>query len=660
MNEKEILTKQKKQHFSLWVWAKNNPFIFILILFFLLFLLFNWLGKDNRKPFRFVKEENTGKILIGSLEEKDYRDINFDKKPKLTNYPFSKKYEYVFEGKNSKWWQKIFPTHYYALSELEPEEIEKTCLNEEGRLIIEREDKERPFELIVPEERSSFLTKRRVPDWVRQILISLAVVFIIDLMIGGPIMSRIFSRSRHRGVELADSPSIKFKDIGGLHEAKEELQEIIAYFRNPHVFWKHGAKIPKGVLLVGQPGNGKTLLAKALAGECKLPFIYRSAPEFEKGIVGWGAADVRNTFAIARKYAQEKGGCFIFVDEIDAIAGKRNHSLSSHHETLNQLLNELDGFSPRENVIFLAATNSLQSLDPALLRPGRFDRHILVPMPGYQARKEIITLCLTKKMLKINVDLEELVAITEGLSGAQIVNVFNEAVILSLRHNRSCIDEEIIFEAFDRTLMGPSSKSYKISPQKKLLIAYHEAGHALVGLSLPETKVKKITIVPRWSAGGYTWISLREQNDDSYLVNKNQILAQVTGLLGGRASEEMIYGRGYVTVGAQSDFKKASSLIRDLILRYGMSDLGIIFTQDSPFFGEENLQELSENSRQKIEKETEKILQQCYQRAQNILQEKRKVLDLLAKALVEKNTLQKEEIYYIFLNEKLPGQALLE
>jgi len=185
------------------------------------------------------------------------------------------------------------------------------------------------------------------------------------------------------------------------------------------------------------------------------------------------------------------------VDEIDAIAGKRNHSLSSHHETLNQLLNELDGFSPRENVIFLAATNSLQSLDSALLRPGRFDRHILVPMPGYQARKEIITLCLTKKVVKKNLDLEELVAMTEGLSGAQIVNVFNEAIILSLRYNRNYIDQEIVFEAFDRTLMGPSSKSYKISPQKRLLIAYHEAGHALVGLSLPETKVKKITIVPR-------------------------------------------------------------------------------------------------------------------------------------------------------------------
>jgi len=192
------------------------------------------------------------------------------------------------------------------------------------------------------------------------------------------------------------------------------------------------------------------------------------------------------------------------VDEIDAIAGKRQNSITSHHETLNQLLNELDGFSPRENVIFLAATNSLQSLDSALLRPGRFDRQILIPMPGYQGRKEIITLCLQKKLLKENVDFEELIAMTEGLSGAQIVNVFNEATILSLRYNRDCIDQEIIFEAFDRTLMGPSSTSYKISPQKKLLVAYHEAGHALVGLSLPETTVKKITIVPRWTAGGYT------------------------------------------------------------------------------------------------------------------------------------------------------------
>ena len=206
---------------------------------------------------------------------------------------------------------------------------------------------------------------------------------------------------------------------------------------------------------------------------------------------------MRNLFALARQHAQEKGGCFLFVDEIDAIAGKRNQSMNSHHETLNQLLSELDGFHSRDNIVFLAATNSLKSLDPAILRPGRFDRHILISPPGYQGRREIITLCLEKKPIVKDLDLEELVAMTEGLSGAQIVNVFNEAIILSLRYRRDYIDQEIIFEAFDRTLMGPSLKKYNISPQTELFIAYHESGHALLGLILPEISVKKITIVPR-------------------------------------------------------------------------------------------------------------------------------------------------------------------
>lgn len=347
------------------------------------------------------------------------------------------------------------------------------------------------------------------------------------------------------------------------------------------------------------------------------------------------------------------------MDEIDAIAGKRYQSVHSHHETLNQLLNELDGFSSRENIIFLAATNSLNVLDPALLRPGRFDRHILISLPNYQARKEIIALCLKKRMVEKNVDQEELADMTQGLSGAEIVNIFREAVILSIRYGKKVIDQEVIFEAYDRTLMGPALRSYTFTAQKKLLVAYHEAGHALTSLAFPEVvEVKKITIVPRREFGGYTWVSLRNQKDD-YLINKEQILVLITGLLGGRASEEVVYGSQYVTVGAYSDFKKVSNLVRDLILRYGMSDLGLVFAQDSPLFGEENLQDLSEASRQKVEKESEKILQECYQKARKILQEKKKILDLLARALVEKNTLQKEEIYYIFANESFPHLKFL-
>ena len=290
--------------------------------------------------------------------------------------------------------------------------------------------------------------------------------------------------------------------MGGLHEAKEELGEVVSYFNNPQTFWQRGAKVPKGILLVGPPGNGKTLLAKALAGECRLPFLFRAGSEFEEMMVGIGARRVRELFQQARSYPQ---GCIIFIDEIDSIGRKRYSAHPGHAEqTLNQLLSELDGFNPRDNIIILAATNSLKVLDNALLRPGRFDRHILIPPPNLKGRREIIRLCARKLPLKSDVDLEEIAALTKGLSGAQITNIFNEASILSIRQGQKFIDYEMIFEAHDRVLMGPSLTSQTLTPAKKRIVAYHEAGHAIVGMSLPETTVKKITIIPRWSAGGYT------------------------------------------------------------------------------------------------------------------------------------------------------------
>jgi cell division protease FtsH len=290
--------------------------------------------------------------------------------------------------------------------------------------------------------------------------------------------------------------------VGGLHEAKEELGEVVSYFHNPQSFWQRGAKVPKGVLLVGPPGNGKTLLAKALAGECHLPFLFRSGSEFEEMMVGMGARRMRELFRQARSYPQ---GCIVFIDEIDAIGRKRYSSNTGHAEqTLNQLLNELDGFNPRDNVIILAATNTLNVLDSALLRPGRFDRQIYIPPPNLKGRREIIALHTRRLPLKSDIDVEEIVAMTKGLSGAQITNMFNEASILSIRYGKNFIDYEMIFEAYDRVLMGPSLTSQTLTSTKKKIIAYHEAGHAVIGMSLPETIVKKITIIPRLHAGGYT------------------------------------------------------------------------------------------------------------------------------------------------------------
>ncbi|CAG8453059.1 10880_t:CDS:2 [Racocetra fulgida] len=293
--------------------------------------------------------------------------------------------------------------------------------------------------------------------------------------------------------DLAKVTNFRFRDVGGCQEAKEELKEIVAFLRNPQLFQQSGAKLPKGVLLVGPHGNGKTLLGKALAGECQLPFLFRSGSEFEEMVVGLGARRIRELFAEARSYPN---GCIIFIDEIDSI-GRRRNTHNSNDLTLNQLLNELDGFNPRENIFILAATNFPQVLDAALLRPGRFDRQIFITLPNLQARREIIKLATPKIPFRQDVDLEEVASLTRGFSGAQIVNLFNEATLLCLRYNHKKISQEHIFEAHDRVLMGPSSLSHTIHPSKKKIVAFHEAGHAIIGLSLPETSVKKITVVPR-------------------------------------------------------------------------------------------------------------------------------------------------------------------
>lgn len=661
MNGKQQIQQPKNPTFSLWEWIKKNP-LFLLLIGVLVYVFFSWItARDNRKPFDFLEEN--GKVKIIGLEKKELDNILelTDDKDCIKVAPHYNGYEYSLPAKNEDFWRRVNPAIYYTYSKIEPQRIRQALMEKEG--IIFDFNQKNPVKLEVRKELSALGGKERVilPKFIENLLFTILFFLLIDIFFGTKIISSTLSmiNLRKPSGKLVENPILTFKDIGGLHEAKEELQEIISYFRNPKIFHEKGIEVPKGILLVGQPGNGKTLLAKGLAGECKLPFIYRSAPEFEKGIIGWGAAEVRNTFAMAKNYAHEKGGCFVFVDEIDAIAGKRYQSIHSHHETLNQLLSELDGFSSRENVIFLAATNNLNHLDSALLRPGRFDRRILIPLPNFRSRKEIISLCIKKKSLRFNIDLEETTSMTDGLSGAQIVNIFNEAAILSLRHKKDFVDQETIFEAFDRALMGPSFQNQTLTPEKKMLLAYHEAGHAIVGLTLPETTVKKITITPRWTAGGYTWVNLRNQKDDAYLLNRSQILAQVTCSLGGRASEELLSGREHVTVGAYSDFKRAFALVHDLVLRYGMSELGIVSTPDSPVFGEESLNEMSEIKRQKIEKETEKILDQCQQKAQKIIQKKKNILSLLAKALVEKNTLQKEEINYIFVNQRLPYIPLL-
>lgn len=449
--------------------------------------------------------------------------------------------------------------------------------------------------------------------------------------------------------EEKEKNSVSFKDIGGLIEAKEELGEIIDYFKNSEYFIEKGAKVPKGILLVGPPGNGKTLLAKALSEECKVNFIFRSASEFDEALVGVGARRVRDLFSEARSY---EDGCIIFIDEIDSIGKKRySHLNNSSDQTLNQLLSELDGFLSHEKIFVLAATNEVEVLDKALLRPGRFDRKIFISNPDFNGRKEIIKINTASKEFDNSVDFDELASMTRGFSGAEVVSMINEALIISIRSGKSLIDQDSLLEALDRVIMGPALKSRTPSLKSRKITAYHEAGHAVVALSLPETIVKKITITARWNAGGYTWVDFynSERSGDDDFLNKKQILSNVMSLLGGRLSEEIIFGVENITSGAYSDFKKITSLIDDLIIRYSMTNIGVVLSGHSDYS-----QKLSNSTRKKIEEERERIIRICKIRVKKILLEKREILDLFANILLDRNTIQGEDVNYIFVNRISP------
>jgi len=647
---------------------KKNPLFVLLIMVTLAFLgvvLVNYFSPTQTKNFQIQIDPNDEKKLLihGLTKEEIKNKIDWQAGARYAlHYRGQEFYQYLLGSKENLFWSLIRkPTLYSAITNLKAEQIRNKFINFES--LPEIEDIKIPkieFDL----EKSGNLFAEN--SWSIEKLLSI-ITYIISIIISLWVIDMMFStnftgilaypfKNWKKSAQESNISQITFKDVGGLHEAKEELAEIVTYFRNPQAFWQQGATIPKGFLLVGPPGNGKTMLAKAVAGECKLPFIFRSGSDFEEMVVGLGSRRVRELFQQARSYPQ---GCIIFIDEIDSI-GRKRYSGNNHTElTLNQLLNELDGFRPRENIIILAATNALNVLDSALLRPGRFDRQIYISLPNQNGRREIIALQARKLILSKDFDLEEIIVLTKGLSGAQIVNMLNEASILSIRQGKREINQEMIFEAYDRTLMGPSLSSQVLTPSKKKLIAYHEAGHAIIGASLPETKVRKITIIPRLMAGGYTWIDLIDNQGDDHLISKSQMLAHVMAFLGGRASEELIFGAEKITAGAYDDFKKASEIIRDLIFRYGMSDLGIIPTQASFFNNEEIATELPETTKQKIEAEREKILSQCWKKVKTILRQKKKILSLLAEELLKKNSLRKEEIDFIFINQISPFTPLL-
>ena len=448
---------------------------------------------------------------------------------------------------------------------------------------------------------------------------------------------------------------VKFKDVAGLKEEKEEVEELIDFLRNPKRFQKLGARIPKGVLLVGPPGTGKTLLAKAVAGEANVPFYYISGSDFVELFVGVGASRVRDMF----KEAKRNAPCLIFIDEIDAVGRQRGTGLGGGHDereqTLNQLLTEMDGFGANEGIIIIAATNRPDVLDPALLRPGRFDRQVTVSLPDSKERKQILEVHARNKILAKDVNLQNIAERTPGFSGADIENLLNEAALLAVRRNRSDISMSEIDEATDRVLMGPAKTSRKITDNEKRLVSYHEAGHAVIGLKLENAnEVHKITIIPRGVAGGYTMMLPKEEKIG--IATQKELEAAITGLLGGRASEEIFLGE--ITTGASDDFKKATNIARSMVTEYGMSELGPMqYEQKSEgvFLGRDygKSKNFSDQVALEIDKATRDIIEKCYAKAKKIINDNKDLVHLLSKALIKNETLTKEQIEAIVSSNSL-------
>lgn len=458
--------------------------------------------------------------------------------------------------------------------------------------------------------------------------------------------------------KLAKS-NIRFDDVAGLKEEKEELIETVDYLRNPSKYAAMGARAPKGIILYGPPGTGKTLLAKAVAGEAKVPFYQVSGSSFEDMLVGVGAKRVRDLFNNAKKTAPS----IIFIDEFDSVAAKRGRAeiagagAGIADQTINQLLAEMDGFDTKSGIVIIAATNRLDVLDEAILRPGRFDRHIQINLPDIKERELILKIHARNKNISSRVNLGDIARRTPGFSGAQLENVLNEATLLAVRNNKMAVGMEEIDEAIDRVIAGPAKHSRVITEAEKKQIAYHEAGHALVGLNMPGSDVvEKITIIPRGQAAGYT-LSTPEKQEIS-IQKKSDLLAIITSTLAGRAAEEIIYGKENISTGAANDLFKVTRITKAMVAQLGMTDLGM--AQLIPTEGIVNpySNPYSELTAQKIDAEVEKIIQEQYKRAKDIISKNRLELDLIVDSLLVLETIVKEQIDYIHTNKKLPQEVI--
>jgi len=490
------------------------------------------------------------------------------------------------------------------------------------------------------------------------ILIGFAFFFITK-QTGGANKSFDFGKSKAR--LHSDKDKVNFTNVAGLEEEKLEVKELVDFLKNPKKFQKLGARIPKGVLLVGPPGTGKTLLARAVAGEASVPFYYISGSDFVELFVGVGASRVRDMF----KQAKQTAPCLIFIDEIDAVGRQRGTGLGGGHDereqTLNQLLTEMDGFGANEGIIIIAATNRPDVLDPALLRPGRFDRQVMVNLPDVREREEILKVHAKNKILASDVTLHYLAKRTSGFSGADLENLLNEAALLAVRRNKEEITMAEIDEAHDRVLMGPAKTSRKISEHDKKVTAYHEAGHVVAGLKLEQSNiVQKVTIIPRGMAGGYTNI---QQEEEKVHTTKTELLETICTLLAGRVTEQLVFDE--ITTGASNDIERATKIARAMVTEYGMSELGpmqLEQNESSIFLGRDynKSRNFSDQIAFEIDKEIRTIIDQCYQKTEDVIKKNRKLVDLIADNLVKYETLTQEQIEYLVEHGKMKDEDSLD
>jgi cell division protease FtsH len=490
------------------------------------------------------------------------------------------------------------------------------------------------------------------------LIIGLFWFFMFRQMQGGSNKAMSFGKSRARMVNQSDK-TVTFNDVAGVDEAKEELQEVVEFLKDPKRFSRLGGKIPRGVLLVGPPGSGKTLLARAVAGEASVPFFSISGSDFVEMFVGVGASRVRDLFQQGHKHAP----CIIFIDEIDAVGRQRGAGLGGGHDereqTLNQLLVEMDGFNTNAGVILMAATNRPDVLDRALLRPGRFDRQVVVGNPDIKGRKYILDIHIRNNNVPCQADVvtETLARGTPGFSGADLANMVNEAALLAARRNQDNVTMVDFEDAKDRVMMGPARRSMVINPKDKLATAFHEAGHTLVGRLLPDADpVHKVTIIPRGPALGVTSMLPEE---DRYSISKNYCLAQIRVLMAGRAAEELIYGS--FNSGASSDIKRGTQLAHSMVCEWGMSDLGPISfgSNDEVFLGRDfaRTREFSDETASAVDREVHKIVEEAYKDAKEMLEKNEAILRALSEALFEKETLEAREIDEIIV--RLGGKDIL-